>query len=88
MDSATRRQIRKLHRRYTPFAFAFYMAGIMAMLMCCVIVAIETGFAPGYWASVIRAYLVAMPVAFFCVMLVRPVVMRLVTLTVDVNGEQ
>lgn len=73
---------RKLHRRYTPFVFAFYMSAIMALLMCCAIVASHGGFAPGYWSRVMSAYVLAMPVAFFCVMLVRPLVMRLVAATV------
>ncbi|MBP7647683.1 MAG: DUF2798 domain-containing protein, partial [Comamonas sp.] len=40
----------------------------------------------GYIAQVFKAYVVAMPVAFFCVLIVRPVVMRLVAMTVDVPG--
>lgn len=74
---------RKLPRHYTPIVFAFYMAAIMALLMCCTIVAIQSGIGPAYWASVLKAYLLAMPVAFGCVLLVRPVVMRLVARTVQ-----
>ena len=36
----------KLHKRYTPWVFAFYMALIMAFLMCCVIVLANGGAAP------------------------------------------
>lgn len=74
---------RKLHRRYAPFVFAFYMAVIMAFLMCCVIVASQIGFGPGYWVRVRDTYALAMPLAFCCVILVRPVVSRLVAITVD-----
>ena len=72
----------KLHPRYTPAVFAFYMSGIMAFLMSCIIVAVQTGVAPGYWSRALHSYIVAMPVAFVCVLLVRPLVMRLVALTV------
>lgn len=78
-----RKGFKKLHRRYTPFVFAFYMAGIMAFLMCCTIVALQSGFGSGYWAAVWQSYLLAMPVAFCCVVFVRPVVMRLVAMTIE-----
>lgn len=72
----------KLHRRFAPVVFAFYMAGIMAFMMCCVIVAAQSGFTAGYLQRVLGAYVLAMPVAFGCVMVVRPVVGRLVAATV------
>ena len=64
------------------FIFPVLMAGIMAFLMSCIIVAVQTGVVPGYWSRVLHSYIVAMPVAFVCVLLVRPLVMRLVALTV------
>ncbi|XAH25196.1 DUF2798 domain-containing protein [Xylophilus sp. GW821-FHT01B05] len=80
--SPTRPQRRKLHRRLAPIAFAFYMSSIMAFLMCCVIVAAEGGFGGGFITRVLQAYALAMPAAFCCVMLVRPLVIRLVAATV------
>ncbi|RYF01189.1 MAG: DUF2798 domain-containing protein [Comamonadaceae bacterium] len=77
-----RRPRRKLHRRFAPVVFAFYMAGIMAFLMTCVIVAASSGIDAGYFQRVMRAYALAMPVAFCCVMMVRPLVGRLVAATV------
>lgn len=73
---------RKLPRRTTPFVFAFYMATIMAMLMCLVITAGERGIGPGYFHQVLDAYRLAMPAAFCCVLIVRPFVLRLVAMTV------
>ncbi|OAM51609.1 hypothetical protein A7981_09025 [Methylovorus sp. MM2] len=75
--------IRKVPVRYTPVVFAFFMSGIMAMLMCLVIVAANSGISNGYAARVMHAYQLAMPVAFVCVLIVRPLVMRLVALTVQ-----
>ena len=73
---------RKLPRRFGPAVFAFYMSAIMALLMSAVIVAANAGVGPGFAQRVLSAYQLAMPVAFCCVMLVRPLVMRLVALTV------
>lgn len=73
----------KIPKRFTPVVFAFYMAGIMAFLMCAVIVAAGTGLSNGYLWRVLSAYALAMPVAFVCVLGVRPVVLRLTAATVQ-----
>lgn len=73
---------RKLHVRATPYVFAFFMSSIMAMLMCMVITAANAGIDGQFLGRVLSAYRLAMPIAFFCVLLVRPLVMRLVALTV------
>lgn len=78
-----KRRLRRLHKRFTPLVFAFYMAGIMAFLMSAVIVAAGSGLGADYPWRVLRAYALAMPVAFICVMGVRPLVMRLVAITVQ-----
>ena len=83
MQQVVARSRYKLHKRYTPVVFAFYMALVMAFLMCCVIVLVNGGTAPGYWWRVLKAYALAMPSAFACVVLVRPLVMRLVAATVQ-----
>jgi hypothetical protein len=70
----------------TPLVFAFWMAAIMALLMCTVITVANTGFGAGIIARVLRAYALAMPVAFACVLLVRPLVTRLVRLFVRPPG--
>ena len=76
------RNLARIPARYTPLVFAFFMAGIMAMLMCFVIVGANSGLSTGYLLRVLHAYALAMPVAFICVLIVRPVVMKLVSLTV------
>lgn len=72
----------RLPRQTTPYVFALYMATIMAFLMCLIITYNEFGLAPGYLEKVLSAYAIAMPSAFVCVLLVRPLVMRLVARTV------
>jgi sterol desaturase/sphingolipid hydroxylase (fatty acid hydroxylase superfamily) len=76
-NSAPRRGWR-LPASYAPLLFAFYMSAIMGMLMCLVITAATRGVGPGYLASFLRAYALAMPVAFVCVLFVRPLVVKLV----------
>ena len=76
------RSTRRLPARLTPIVFAFFMSAIMAMLMCLIITAVNQGLGDGYLLAALHAYQVAMPAAFVCIMLVRPLVMRLVTCTV------
>ncbi|MCU1734078.1 MULTISPECIES: DUF2798 domain-containing protein [unclassified Pseudomonas] len=79
-SAVTRRP--KLGVRATPYVFAFYMSSIMAMLMCFVITAANSGVNEHYLGNVLRAYQLAMPVAFVCVLVVRPIVIKLVSWTV------
>lgn len=72
----------RLPPKAMPLVFAFWMAAIMALLMCTVITVANTGVDAGLPARVLRAYVLAMPVAFACVLLVRPLVARLVRLCV------
>ncbi|MGK9173470.1 DUF2798 domain-containing protein [Yokenella regensburgei] len=69
----------------SPWIFALYMATIMAFLMSLVITMAEFGVGPDYMENVMNAYRVAMPAAFVCILIIRPLVMRLVGLTV--HGE-
>jgi hypothetical protein len=62
------------------------MAGIMAFLMSMAIVASSTGIHDGYSARVIHSYALAMPIAFVCVLIVRPVVVKLVAVFVKKPG--
>lgn len=78
------RSPRKLPRPYAPVVFAFYMSAIMALLMCAAIVGINSGLGNGYLLRVLGSYVYAMPIAFACVMLVRPLVTRMVAATVDI----
>ena len=54
--------------------------------MCTVIIASNTGIDGGLPLRILRAYVLAMPVAFVCVLLVRPLVGRLVRLSVRDGG--
>lgn len=75
----------RIPKRFTPYVFAFFMAGIMAFLMSMVIVAANSGIHSEYIWRVLHAYTLAMPVAFFCVLIVRPVVMHLVSVVVHTD---
>lgn len=73
----------KIHHRYTGYVFAFFMATIMAFLMCTIIVAANSGVGAGYLLRVIHAYTLAMPSAFICILFVRPIVLKLMTWVVE-----
>jgi hypothetical protein len=82
-DRAARNTSRiRFPKHATPYVFALYMATIMAFLMCLVITLAEFGLDENYMKNVMNAYRVAMPSAFFCVLIVRPIVARLVAWTV------
>jgi phosphotransferase system glucose/maltose/N-acetylglucosamine-specific IIC component len=83
MMSQTKNSFRRIPNKYTPYVFAFLMAGIMAFLMSMVIVAANSGIQTGYLFRVLHAYALAMPIAFICVLIVRPIVMYLVHQLVD-----
>ncbi|MBE0462164.1 MAG: DUF2798 domain-containing protein [Halomonadaceae bacterium] len=73
---------RKLHPRFTPVVFALYMSTVMAFLMTLIITAVNAGMSDDYFSQVWHAYRVAMPSAFICILMVRPLVARLVQLTI------
>jgi len=73
---------RKLSSRATPYVFALYMATIMAFLMSLVITAANSGIDNDYLSNALHAYKLAMPVAFLCILVVRPIVIKLVSMTV------
>ncbi|RYY76366.1 MAG: DUF2798 domain-containing protein [Gammaproteobacteria bacterium] len=79
--------IGRLPARYSPVVFAFFMSSIMAFLMCLVITAANHNLTVAYlkseyFSGVLHAYKLAMPVAFMCVLAVRPLVVKLVALCV------
>jgi len=74
--------MRKLPYKFSSLAFAFYMATIIAFMMCLLLTAINTGVDTQFIQRVLSTYVIAMPVAFACVVLVRPLVLYLVSKTV------
>ncbi|SFK05209.1 DUF2798 domain-containing protein [Methylophaga sulfidovorans] len=73
---------KKLPVKLTSYVFALYMAGIMAMLMCLIITGVNQGFSSHYISDAMNAYKIAMPAAFICILIVRPIVAFLVKKTV------
>lgn len=78
--------MRKLPYKFSSLAFAFYMATIIAFMMCLLLTAINTGVDTQFIQRVLSTYVIAMPVAFACVVLVRPLVLYLVSKTVATNA--
>jgi hypothetical protein len=75
----------RIPKRATTYVFALYMAIIMAFLMSLVITLAESGLNGHYMENVMNAYRVAMPSAFVCILIVRPMVARLVAWTVHAD---
>lgn len=73
---------RRLPPRFAPLAFAFYMSGIVAFVMSLALTALNTGLDGGYMARALHGYLAAWPLGFLSVLAVRPLVIRLVAITV------
>lgn len=84
-NETTKRKVGKLPAKLTPVVFAFYMSSIMALLMCFIITAVHQGINRQLIPEAFIAYKVAMPAAFICVLMVRPVVMALVKRTVSIG---
>lgn len=70
-----------IHKKYVNIVFAFYMAAMMAFLMSCVLVAVNSGIGGNYVLRVLKSYAIAMPIAFCCVLLVRPIAVWLTNKT-------
>lgn len=72
----------KLPPRFAGVAFAFYMSAIVGFIMTVTLTALRGDTGGDFFATVLRGYAVAWPVAFVSVMAVRPLVLRLVGMTV------
>lgn len=75
----------KLPSRLSQVAFAFYMSAIMSLLMCTVVTLINNGLSSHLPWQVLQAYLLATPISFCCVLMVKPVVNLLVRHTVKIH---
>lgn len=75
-----------LHPATTPYVFAFFMAGIMAFVMCWIIVSVNSGVDSGLPMRVGAAYIIAMPAAFVSVLIVRPIALKLTSFVVRRAG--
>ncbi|MES2482201.1 MAG: DUF2798 domain-containing protein [Pseudomonadota bacterium] len=82
----TRPAFWKLPARFAPVAFAFFMSVLVAFVMSLAITAMNIGLADGFLLRVLRSYAAAWPVAFVSVLAARPLVLKLVALTVAGAG--
>lgn len=70
--------MKKLPKKYVGTVFTFYATMLMALIMSAVLVALNTGIDGGWPMRTLRAYVLAWPVAFVSLLLVRPLVVKLV----------
>lgn len=85
---SSRTAVTKVPARFAPVAFAFFMSVLVAFIMSLAITAMNTGLEDGYLLRVLRSYAAAWPVAFVSVLAARPLVQKLVALTVAAPGER
>jgi Protein of unknown function (DUF2798) len=76
----------KLPAKYAPLAFSFFMALSMSVLMSGMITAVNTGLSQGFSGRWLHAWVIAFPIAFFVAFSSRPLVQKLVSLTVQSSG--
>lgn len=76
----------KLPARLTTVVFAFYMSAIMTVLMSTVVTVVNKGITIELPGQIFQAYIMAAPIAFCCVLMVRPVVSFLVSRTVSTEA--
>ena len=75
--------MRKIPKKYASLVFTFYVTMMMAFIMSAVLVALNTGIDSGWFARTLRAYVIAWPIAFFSLLCVRPLVVKLVDWTLE-----
>jgi Protein of unknown function (DUF2798) len=75
--------MKKLPKKFTPLVVAFFMSFFMSAFMSGVITLINTGFNDGYFLRWGQAWILALPAAFFVAYAARPLVMKMVALTVE-----
>ncbi|MGP1516375.1 MAG: DUF2798 domain-containing protein [Ottowia sp.] len=74
--------MKKIPRRFSGIAFTFYATALMAFIMSAVLVALNTGIDGGWLQRTLRSYVLAWPIAFVSLLLIRPLVFKLVAWTV------
>lgn len=72
----------KIPHRLAAIAFAFYMSVIISFVMCSALTYLSAGLSTDYITKVLNAYVVALPVGFFSVIVCRPIVVLLMSKTV------
>ncbi|MDB5794332.1 MAG: hypothetical protein JWR25_711 [Noviherbaspirillum sp.] len=70
----------KFSQRHAPVLFAVVMSLIMTVILTCFVTFMNTGMGNGFMLRWLRAFLLAWPVAFICIMLFANKVRRVVTL--------
>ncbi|PJK09361.1 hypothetical protein CO614_02195 [Lysobacteraceae bacterium NML120232] len=75
--------MKKIPAKYRNIVFTFYSTTLMALIMSATLVALNTGIDSGWPMRTLRSYALGWPVAFFSILLIRPLVERLVARTTE-----
>lgn len=74
--------MKKLPKKYAGVLFSFYASAIMVLIMSAVLVALNTGLGAGFGLRLVKSYMIAWPVAFASLLVIRPLVVRMVAASV------
>ena len=74
--------MKKLPKKYAGVLFSFYASAIMVLIMSAVLVALNTGLGAGFGLRLVKSYMIAWPVAFTSLLVIRPLVVRMVAASV------
>ncbi|MDO4641255.1 MAG: DUF2798 domain-containing protein [Neisseria sp.] len=75
--------MKKISKKYTGWVATFYTTLLMSLLMCILLVAINTDIDSGYFIRVLKAWELAFPAAFFIFPTLRPLIAKLVEWSTD-----
>jgi Protein of unknown function (DUF2798) len=75
--------MKKLAKKHTPIMFALFMSFLMSVFMSGFITMVNTGVSGDFIGRWAHAWLLAMPCAFVVAYFARPVVLKLVSATVE-----
>ena len=75
--------MKKLPKRFDRLVFAFFMAGLMALIVSGCLTALHTGFDKAFLLRWLAAYALAFPIAFPTAYLVSPHVRKLTSFLVE-----
>ncbi|QEY25964.1 DUF2798 domain-containing protein [Neisseria zalophi] len=74
--------MKKLSKKYTGIAFSFYTSAIMVFIVSSILIILNNGLT-NFPYRLFHAYIVAWPIAFFSLLAIKPLVLKLVNLTVE-----
>ncbi|MCS4533379.1 DUF2798 domain-containing protein [Neisseria montereyensis] len=74
--------MKKIPKKYTHIIFSFYTSAIMVFIVSSILTILNNGLS-NFLSHLFQAYIVAWPIAFLSLLAIKPLVSKLVNLTVE-----